>query len=396
MNLGFSADDESLRSELRKLLAGAVHHLPPNVGADVAEPADAALWQSLAAGGWLGTAVPEAHGGSGLGGTALCVLAEEAGRALAAAPVVASGCAFVHALCSVAAAVPPQLWQGLAAGSARGVLLADDGWLQAPEVSVQAGGDVRVSGRAQFVPDGPSATHALLLVGHADDAHHAAPGAGSGDATALVLATLAPSCKAAPAVQPLDLLHPCCDIDLAGAGVQVLARGRSAQALWTRAVDAQALFVAFEQLGGAEAALDAARRYSLQRYAFGRPVGSFQALKHLMADMLVAIDLARSNCLFGLAALAAGDDALGEAAAVARISATDAFRISAAGSTQVHGALGVTWEADCHLFYRRAQALAGSPGAQRRWKDRLVQLLQQRVGAGPAFAAPASTAIRAC
>ncbi|NRF65879.1 acyl-CoA/acyl-ACP dehydrogenase [Aquincola sp. S2] len=378
MNLGFTAEHESLRSELRKLLARAEHHLPPGAGA--AEPADAALWQALTDSGWLGTAVPEAHGGSGLDGAALCVLAEEAGRALAAVPLVASACAFVHALRAVAEVVPAALWQGLAAGSARGVLLADDGWIMTPEISVQANGEIRVAGRAQFVPDGPSATHALLL-------------AGSGDAAALVLATLAPANQPEPAAQPLDLLHPCCDIDLAGAAVQLLARGRAAQALWSRAVDAQALFVAFEQLGGADAALDAARRYSLQRYAFGRPVGSFQALKHLMADMLVAIDLARSNCLFGLAALAAGDDALGEAAAVARISATEAFRIAAAGSTQVHGALGVTWEADCHLFYRRAQALAGSPGAQWRWKDRLVQLLQQRAALAPVLTAPEPTAI---
>jgi acyl-CoA dehydrogenase len=378
MNLGFSAEHESLRGELRKLLARAEHHLPPAAAAT--EPADAALWQALAAGGWLGTAVPEAHGGSGLDDAALCMLAEEAGRALAAVPLVASGCAFVNALRAVAESVPAPVWHGLAAGSMRGVLLADDGWLVTPELSVHADSEVRITGRAQLVPDGPSATHALML-------------AGGGDEATLVLATLATSDRAAPAAHPLDLLHPCCDIDLTGAAVHVLARGRSAQALWTRAGDAQALFVAFEQLGGADAALDAARRYSLQRYAFGRPVGSFQALKHLMADMLVAIDIARSNCLFGLAALTAGDEALGEAAAVARISATEAFRAAAAGSTQVHGALGVTWEADCHLFYRRAQALAGSPGAQWRWKDRLVQLLEQRAAQAPALAAPLPTSI---
>src|SRR5256885_16998651 len=118
---------------------------------------------------------------------------------------------------------------------------------------------------------------------------------GEGDAAAWTLATLAPMCKSPPAAQPLDLLHPCGDIDLESAGVQLLARSRDVEARWTRAGDAHALFVAFEQLGGAEAALDAARRYSLERYAFGRPVGSFQALKHMMADMLVAIDLARSN-----------------------------------------------------------------------------------------------------
>jgi alkylation response protein AidB-like acyl-CoA dehydrogenase len=363
MKLGFTPDHAVFRDELQKLLSGAVRRVPTEAAGS--EPADAALWEALAHGGWLATAVPEAHGGSGLDGASLCVLAEEAGRALVALPLVASACAFVHALREVADDVEPALWADLAAGTARGVLLGEDCWSTTPVASIDANGTLRLRGRACAVPDGPSATHLLLLVGE-------------GDAPALAIATLAPACKSPSAAQPLDLLHPCCDIDLAGAHVRPLANGRHVPARWTRIGDAHALFVAFEQLGGAEAALDAARRYSLQRYAFGRPVGSFQALKHMMADMLVAIDLARSNCLYGLAALAAGDDTLGEAAAVARISATEAFRISASGSTQVHGALGVTWEADCHLFYRRAQALAGSPGSQWHWKDRLVRLLQRR------------------
>jgi acyl-CoA dehydrogenase len=370
MNLGFTTEHEALRGELRKLLAHAERHPPADAGGG-AEPIDAPLWRALAAGGWLATAVPDAHGGSGLDGAALCLLAEEAGRALAAVPVVASACAFVHALCAFETAVAPALWADLAAGRARGLVIGEEGWIEAPRLGVDGGGAPRLQGRALHVPDGPSATHALLL-------------AGEGDAVALVLAALSPACKAAPAAQPLDLLHPCCDLVLEGADVQLLAHGNEARTSWARANDAYALFVAFEQLGGAEAALDAARRYSLQRYAFGRPVGSFQALKHLMADVLVAIDLARSNCLYGLAALANDRDALAEAAAVARISATEAFRASAIASTQVHGAIGVTWEADCHLYYRRAQALAGSPGSQWRWKDRLVDLLQQR--AAPAAA----------
>lgn len=372
MNLGFTTEQESLRGELRKLLARAERRpASPMAG----EPVDAALWRALATGGWLGTAVPDAHGGSGLDGAALCVLAEEAGRALAAVPLVDSACAFVHALrggggATATAADVPAPWAALAQGSARGLLLGGEDWLEPPALR----GPDRLQGRARHVPDGPCATHALLLADCALDA--------AADA-ALVLATLAPACKAPTAAHPLDLLHPCCDIDLAAADVQVLARGAQAHAWWARACEAQALFVAFEQLGGAQAALEAARAYSLQRFAFGRPIGSFQALKHQMADMLVAVDIARSNCLYGLAALTCGGDALGEAAAVARISATEAFRLCATGSTQVHGAIGVTWEADCHLFYRRAQALAGSPGSQWQWKDRLVRLLLQR--AAPAL-----------
>ncbi len=153
--------------------------------------------------------------------------------------------------------------------------------------------------------------------------------------------------------------------------MHVLASGATALQLWDRIFDSYALFTAFEQLGSSEAALQMAREHSLNRYAFGRPIGSFQAIKHMLADMLVAIDLARSNCYFGAASLSMERDALRESSAVARISATDAFRQCARGSIQVHGALGVTWESNCHLYYRRAQALAASPGSLRFWKERL-------------------------
>jgi alkylation response protein AidB-like acyl-CoA dehydrogenase len=364
MNLGFSTEHETLRGELRKLLARGDRR---NAAGVPGEPSDLPLWQALAAGGWLGTAVPEEHGGSGLDGAALCVLAEEAGRVLAALPLVESACAFVQALRGLPDAVPPALWRGLAEGSVRGLLLAEEDVDAAARLD--AGGRLRA--RALQLPDGSCATHALLLADAEADA-------------ALVLVDLPARAKAEPSAQPLDLLHPCCDVDLSAGEARVLLRGPRAQAAWFRARDAQALFVAFEQLGGAQATLDAARAYSLQRYAFGRPIGSFQALKHQMADLLAGIDIARSNCLYGLAALSAGGDALGEAAAVARISATEAYRACAAGSTQVHGAIGVTWEADGHLHYRRAQALARSPGSQREWKDRLVRLLQRRAEAGPA------------
>jgi len=359
MKLGFSAEHEAMREALRPLLARADRRAAHGEAA----PVDGALWSALAEAGWLGTAVPEAHGGSGLDAAALCLLAEEAGRALAPLPLVVSACAFTHLLGLVPGAVEPALWAGLAEGSVRGLLLAADDFSAPPRCA-----GARLSGRAPNVSDLGSATHALLL---ADD----------GGEPALLLVALMAQHKGAPSAQPLDLLHPCADLDLEGAAAQPLARGDAARALWARGADAFALFVAFEQLGGAEAALDAARGYSLQRYAFGRPIGSFQALKHLMADILVAIDLARSNCLYGLAALAAEPAALAEAAAVARISATEAFRLAAAGSTQVHGAIGVTWEADCHLFYRRAQALAGSPGPLSQCKDRLVRLLEERQAA---------------
>ena len=372
MNLGFSDDHEAMRQEFRKLLASSPARGAFEITRDAAGIVDAPLWRQLADLGWLGTSVPEAQGGSGLPALALCVLAEEAGRQLSAVPFTASACGFTHALLGFADDAPVQsLMAGLTDGSARGVLLTSECWPTAPVLGEGAAQRASLSGLARNVLDGTSATHALCLHG-------------SGAASRLLLLALDGVPRALAGGIPLDLLHPCCDLAFERHPAHVLACGVAAQASWEQIVDAHALFVAFEQLGGAQAALDAARAYSVQRYAFGRPIGSFQALKHLMADMLVSIDLARSNCYFGAAALAVGGEQLTEAASVARISATEAFRTCAIGSTQVHGALGVTWEADCHLFYRRAQALAASPGSLRSWKERLVALLRRRASAAAA------------
>jgi acyl-CoA dehydrogenase len=366
MNLGFSAEHEAIRDEFRKVLAGADPRAGFEAEQGVAPLGDAPLWQRLAELGWLATLVPEVHGGSGLEPVVACVLAEEIGRSLAPVPFTSSTCAFTHGLGLAANADCAELFARLADGSACGLLLTDDCWLQAPKLrdSARRRG-ATLSGRALNVLDGAAATHALAF-------------AGSGTERRLVLISLDSRSRLPAPVQPLDLVHSCASFVFAALPVQVLACDVEAQRLWDRMVDSYALFVAFEQLGGAEAALDAARRYSLDRYAFGRPIGSFQALKHLMADMLVSIDLARSNCFFGAAALALGGDVLREAAAVARISATEAFRTCAVGSTQVHGALGVTWESNCHLYFRRAQVLASSPGSLRSWKERLVALLKRR------------------
>ena len=114
--------------------------------------------------------------------------------------------------------------------------------------------------------------------------------------------------------------------------------------------------MAFEQVGGADRALEMGRDYALDRIAFGRPIGSFQAVKHMLADMYVSATLARSNCYYGAWALSTNASELPEAAAAARISATQAFQHCAKNNIQVHGGMGFTWEFDCHLYYRRANA----------------------------------------
>jgi alkylation response protein AidB-like acyl-CoA dehydrogenase len=133
--------------------------------------------------------------------------------------------------------------------------------------------------------------------------------------------------------------------------------------------------VAFEQVGGAEKALEMATGYAKERYAFGRPIGSFQAIKHMLANMYVELELARSNCFFGAWALSSDAPELAEAAATARVSATQAYQLCSKNNIQTHGGMGFTWEVDCHLYYRRSNWLALVLGNQHEWKDKLAGLL---------------------
>ncbi len=145
-----------------------------------------------------------------------------------------------------------------------------------------------------------------------------------------------------------------------------------------RVYDRAAILIAFEQVGGADRALEMARDYALERFAFGRPIGSLQAIKHMLADMYVSATLARSNCYYGAWALSTESAELPDAAATARVSATQAFQHCARNNIQVHGGMGFTWEFDCHLYYRRSNLLAVSIGALSVWEDRLIECLRAR------------------
>ena len=127
-------------------------------------------------------------------------------------------------------------------------------------------------------------------------------------------------------------------------------------------LDRAAVLLAFEQIGGASACLDMATGYAKERHAFGRPIGGFQAIKHKLADVYIATELARSNAYYGAWAVSAGGAELPLAAATARVSASEAFFLAAKENIQVHGGIGFTWEMDCHLFYRRAKHLGAAAG----------------------------------
>jgi alkylation response protein AidB-like acyl-CoA dehydrogenase len=139
-----------------------------------------------------------------------------------------------------------------------------------------------------------------------------------------------------------------------------------------------AILMAFEQVGGASVALEMSVGYSKERYAFGRAIGSFQGLKHKMADMYVKNELARSNAYYGAWALSADAPELPIAAAGARVAASDAYLYAAKENIQIHGGIGFTWEYDAQFYYRRAKLLSLALESPMVWKDKLVSALESQ------------------
>ncbi len=194
---------------------------------------------------------------------------------------------------------------------------------------------------------------------------------------ALFLADLTASTVSRRTLATVDPSRNHARIDFAGAEVDKLGE-QTGWPVVQRLLERAAILVAFEQVGGADASLEMARGYALERYAFGRPIGSFQAIKHKLADVYVAIELARSNAYYGAWALSVDTAELPLAAATARVSATEAFHLASKENIQTHGGIGFTWDVDCHLYYRRSKQLGLALGGAPWWKNRLVELIEMR------------------
>ena len=179
-------------------------------------------------------------------------------------------------------------------------------------------------------------------------------------------------------INSLDTFDPSrSHADIVFENVEARALNNDAWSDIEKLLDQSAVLFAFEQVGGAEAAMNQAKDYAMGRYAFGRAIASFQAIKHKVADMYISLQLARSNCYYGAWALSNDAPELPTAAATARVSATKAFYECSKENIQTHGGMGATWEFDCHLFYRRARLLSSNIGSQGIWKDKLITSLEK-------------------
>ncbi len=201
---------------------------------------------------------------------------------------------------------------------------------------------------------------------------------GRAEGPGLFLVDLAASGVTRETVATLDPTRSVARLGFEGAPCERLGDpGEGAQML-SAILDRAAVLFAFEQVGGADRCLEMARAYALERYAFGRVIASYQAIKHKLADMYVKTELARSNAYYGAWALATDAAELPEAAAAARISASAAYDFAAKENVQTHGGMGFTWEVDCHLHLRRSRQLGLALGGPPVWRERLVRRLERR------------------
>lgn len=372
MDFEFSAEQQQLKEQARRYLADKCPTTAVRAILEGPEPFDRALWQGLGEMGFLGAAIPEEYGGLGLGYLELCVIAEELGRALAPVPVSSSIFLVAEILKAAGSEEQKQRWlPKLASGEVIGTL-----------ASVEATGSVRpsnvalaakagsLSGFKSPVLDGDIADIAIVLARHA-------PGKDA-QGLSLYLVDLNQPGIERTVLDTIDPTRSQAKIDFTGAAAELVGAAGDGWRLYEEALDRAAILTGFEQIGGADRALEMGRDYALQRFAFGRAIGSFQAIKHMLADMYVSATLARSNGYFGAYALSTGSADLSEAAATMRVSSTKAFQHCAKNNIQVHGGMGFTWAMDCHLFYRRSNLLAVSLGGLNEWEDKLIDRLRAK------------------
>lgn len=372
MNFEFSDDQRLLRDHARRFLDdNASARVARNILDNPDLSYDEELWRSIAELGWTGAIIPEEFGGAGMIREDLCVIAEELGRSLAPTPFASSVYLATEALLLAGSEdQKADYLPRLAGGEIIGCLAMAEGvGIPGPSTITATYRDGLVSGVKKPVLDGDVADFAVVLAKMAD----------AGDESlSLVLVDLNGTGVQRRKVETVDPTRSHGEIVFDGAPGQLLGGAGQGWALIEKIIDHAAIYIAFEQVGGAQASLDMAVDYAQNRFAFGRAIGSFQAIKHKLVDMYVDVELARANAYYGAWAISNDAPDLPVAAAAARVSASEAFNHASRENIQTHGGMGFTWEFDCHLYYRRAKLLSLTLGSERRWTDRLVTTLEQR------------------
>ena len=373
MNFDFSDDQKLLQEQARKFLTDKCsRQVVRSVLDDSKNQFSKELWQEVINMGWTATAIPEEYGGLGLGMLELCVIAEELGRSLAPIPFSSSIYIFAEFLKAYGSEDQkkhylPKIASGELIGS---FAFPETKGTPRSNNLISRVENNKLSGKKLPVSDGQVAD-VLIVAANSDDKQ-------SYNSLSLYIVETNQDRVKRKLLDTLDPTRPSSEINFSEANCSSLGEKGEGWSMIQNILNRAAVLFAFEQVGGAQVALDEAKKYSIERYAFGKPIGSFQALKHKMADMYVKNELAKSNTYYGAWALSTDSMELPIAAAGARVSATEAFHYASKENIQIHGGVGFTWEYDCHLFYRRSKLLSLNLGSIRKWKENLISNLEKR------------------
>lgn len=367
MRFAFDEQQEELRRAARAFLEdwSSSEHVRRAMATE--EGFDRAVWERVGRElGWTALTIPEAYGGLGLGMVELVALMEVMGERLFCGPYFSTVCLAAEALLAGGTpALKERYLPGIAAGERIATVaftepegLWDAGAVRA--VAEPAAGGYVLRGTKSYVTDGHVAD--VLLVAARE------PGTSGEEGLALYAVPAGVpglSCRRCPT---LDQTRPLAEVRLDGVRVEADARLEGGWETIRRVLDRAAIALAAEQVGGAQRCLDMSVSYAKERVQFGRPIGSFQAVKHKCADMFVLVESSRSAAYYAGWAASVGDPETPVLASLARAYCSDAYFRCAAEAIQIHGGVGFTWEYDVHLYFKRARSseqLLGSPSFHR-------------------------------
>lgn len=362
----FTEEQGALRSGVRKFCADHIGEDAVRAAMESDPPFDRKVWQRLGSElGVLGLSVPEAAGG--VGGTLVdqAVAVEELGAALAPGPLFGTVYLAVPAL--VAASRPSPLLDGLVDGSRTAAFAVIDvaGAFDSDAVSVDASGDGQswtVSGTVPRVVDAGAAD--LILVAAKTD----------GGVGLFAVEADSAGVQRKP-LGTLDLTRPQADVTFTDTAAELIAGPEEAERVITHALHVGAALLAVEQVGAAQHLLNLSTEYAKTRLQFGRPIGSFQAVKHRLADDLVAVEHARSTAYHAVWALTHASDDAALSVSIAQATCSAAFVRVAGDTIQVHGGIGFTWEHQAHLYYKRAYTDAALLGSAEQHRARIAEFV---------------------
>jgi alkylation response protein AidB-like acyl-CoA dehydrogenase len=376
VDIGFTEEQELLRETARKFLDSECDSR--FVRARMAEPAAVTdeFWRKLAEQGWLGIVYPEADGGSGLGLVDLVVLMEEMGRRVMPGPFLSSVLLGGAAIAEAGSPAQRREWlPRIAAGETKAALAWTEPALRWDAAGItlparETGGGFILSGSKLFVGDAHLAD-VLVVAARTRD------GSAMADGVSLFLAPQGTPGLSISVMPTIDDTRKLCEVQFDNVVLPAPALLGELSEGWaplSRVVTRATVALCAEMCGGAQQVLDMTVEYAKLRVAFGKPIGSYQGVKHQAADMLVALENAKSLTYYAAWAVDEGEEDAPLAVAMAKAAASDMARKVAGAGIQLHGGIGMTWEHDLQLYFRRAKASEVAFGDAAWHRERVARL----------------------